>query len=62
MVPPPGLWAHVLRGEPLPDLRADSVQFGLLRRVLDGTDMRLAASFTETGALLDLASVSPAPA
>lgn len=62
MVPPPGLWAHVLKGEPLPDLRADSVQFGLLRKVLDGTHMRLAATFTETGALLDIASVSPLPA
>ena len=59
MVPPVALWAHVLDGAPLPELRADAVQFGILRNALVSTGYRVAGTFTETGAVLDL-SVVPA--
>ena len=60
MVPPAPLWSHVLDGAPLPELRADAVQFGILRNVLVATGYLIAGSFTETGAVLDL-SLVPAP-
>lgn len=58
MVPPMALWSHVLEGAPLSELRADAVQFGILRNVLVSTGYRIAGTFTETGAILDLSGVT----
>jgi len=60
--PPAALWAHVLKGEPLRELRADAVQFGLLPDALAAARQRLGGRFTETGASLELAAVSVQPA
>lgn len=58
--PPAPLWAHVTDGTPVPDLKPDGVQFALLRQALAGIGHRIEATFTETGASLRLAAVSPA--
>lgn len=60
--PPPGLWEHVIDGAPLDELRADGVQFAMLRQALRETRHRLSASFTETGVALRIVEVSPQPA
>lgn len=60
--PPPELWAHVTEGAALEELRADGVQFAMLRRALLQTRHRLSARFTETGAALRLTEAAPAPA
>ncbi len=60
--PPAELWAHVTRAAPLDEIRADGVQFALLRQSLDETGRRLSAEFTETGATLHLAEVTTQPA
>ena len=49
-------------GTPVPDLKPDGVQFALLRQALAGVGHRVEATFTETGAELRLAAVSPAMA
>lgn len=51
---PPAAWTHVTEGDPIDELRADCVQFALLRRALVETGQRLTATFTETGAELHL--------
>jgi histidine phosphotransferase ChpT len=57
--PPTELWAHVTEGRHIVDLRPDCVQFALLRQALGTSGHRLVARFTETGATLSLAEVSP---
>ncbi len=52
--PPVDLWAHVTDGGPLHELRADCVQFAMLRQALVETGLRMSASFTDTGAALAL--------
>lgn len=58
--PPAELWAHVLSGAPVPELRADGVQFALLRRALSSTDHRIEAAFGETDLALRITAESPA--
>jgi histidine phosphotransferase ChpT len=57
--PPTELWAHVSEGRHIVDLRPDCVQFALLRQALGASGHRLVARFTDTGATLSLAEVSP---
>lgn len=60
--PPAALWAHVTHGAALQDLRADGVQFALLRQVLDATGHRIAVEFGEAGAALTMTAQEPQPA
>ncbi len=46
--PPAALWAHVTDGAPLPEVKADTVQFPLLAATLAETGHRLSARFEET--------------
>lgn len=57
--PPADLWAHVIDGTPLVDLRSDGVQFALLRQALECSGHRLAAHFAETGVTIDLDAPHP---
>jgi histidine phosphotransferase ChpT len=54
--PPAALWAHVLTGAPLADLRPDGVQFALLRQALAATGHRVEAGFTDTEASMRIAA------
>jgi histidine phosphotransferase ChpT len=54
--PPPELWAHVLTGAPVPDLRPDGIQFALLRGALTATGHRIEAGFTDTEASMRIAA------
>jgi histidine phosphotransferase ChpT len=58
--PPSALWAHVIEGTPIPDLKPDGVQFALLRQTLDSIGRRLEATFADSSASLRVAAVSPA--
>lgn len=48
--PPEALWAHVIEGRALGEIRPDGVQFALLRRGLEASGHRLEARFTESAA------------
>lgn len=52
--PPAPLWAHVTRGTPVPDLKADGVQFALLRQALASTGHAIDVAFGDTSATLRL--------
>lgn len=56
--PPPLLWAHVIDGTPVPDLKPDGVQFALLRQALAGIGHGIEAQFSETGAELRLTATT----
>jgi len=56
--PPADLWALVTSGAPTPDLRADGVQFALLRQALADDGQRIDAAFTETGAQLRITAAA----
>lgn len=56
--PPAALWAHVIDGTPVPELKPEGVQFALLRQALAGIGRRAEARFTETGAELRLVAAS----
>lgn len=58
--PPAELWAHVTGGTPVPDLKADGVQFGLLRQALAATGHGIEVSFAETAASLRITVPQPA--
>lgn len=62
VVPPADLWALAVEGAPAPDLRADGVQFALLRDALSCAGQRLEARFEETCARLRLTDAALAPA
>jgi histidine phosphotransferase ChpT len=55
--PPAVLWAHVVDGTPVPDLKPDGVQFALLRQALAGIAHVAEARFTATSAEVRLAAV-----
>jgi histidine phosphotransferase ChpT len=59
---PPELWAHVTEGTPLPNLRADNVQFALLRDALAATRHAVAARFDGDAVELRLTLPAPLPA
>ena len=59
-VPPPELWAHVTHGAPVPGLKADGVQFALLRQALETTGHTIAVAFAETAASIRIAAAQPA--
>jgi histidine phosphotransferase ChpT len=54
--PPTDLWAHVVEGRPLAELKADGVQFPLLRQALEATGYRLEVRFGDDTAELGLAA------
>jgi histidine phosphotransferase ChpT len=54
--PPAELWAHVLEGARLAEVKADAVQFALLRQGLATSGYRLAASFGDDAAEIGLAA------
>ena len=58
--PPPDLWDHVTRGTPAPDLKADGVQFALLRRALESTGHALEATFGDSAASIRITAEQPA--
>ena len=58
--PPPELWAHVTRGTPVPGLKADGVQFALLRMALIATGHDIAVDFGEASASLRISEAQPA--
>lgn len=60
--PPAELWDLVTHGTPAPGLRADGVQFALLRQALVDDDRRIEVAFTETGARLTITAPEPAAA
>lgn len=60
--PPAELWAHVLEGAHLGAIGSESVQFKLLRDCLDVLDGDMVATFTESGATIELKVPAAAPA
>lgn len=58
--PPGELWDHVTRGTPVPNLKADGVQFALLRRAVETTGHAIDVSFGETNATVRLTLPEPA--
>ena len=58
--PPTELWSHVTGGAPVPGLKADGVQFGLLRQALEATGHGIDVCFAETSASLRIADPQPA--
>jgi histidine phosphotransferase ChpT len=60
--PPPELWAHVTDGTPVPGLKADGVQFALLRQALEATGSAIDVAFGEAAATLRIVAAQPAPA
>ena len=52
--PPAGLWAHVLDGAPLVEIKADGVQFPLLRQALAASGYQIAATFAGDAAEIGL--------
>jgi histidine phosphotransferase ChpT len=58
--PPAELWAHVTDGVPVPGLKADGVQFALLRQALAATGQQIAVSFAETAATVRITAPQPA--
>jgi histidine phosphotransferase ChpT len=60
--PPAELWEHVVRGTPVPGLKADGVQFALLRQALEATGHEIAVAFDETSATVRIAQTQTAVA
>ncbi len=60
--PPAELWAHVVDGTPVAELKPDGVQFALLRQALQATGHRIDVGFTEGGVALKMAARDPLPA
>lgn len=60
--PPAELWAHVIDGSPVSELKADGVQFALLRQALVATGHRIEVGFTEGGVALRMTARDPLPA
>jgi histidine phosphotransferase ChpT len=58
--PPPDLWEHVTRGAPVPGLKADAVQFALLRQALQATGHTIDVAFAEAAATVRIAVPQPA--
>jgi histidine phosphotransferase ChpT len=58
--PPAAFWAHVTDGAPLPELKADAVQFPLLAAALADAGYRLSADFSESTAGVSITAVRPA--
>ncbi len=59
--PPAELWAHVVDGTPVTELKPDGVQFALLRQALQATGHRIEVGFTEGGVALKMAARDPLP-
>jgi histidine phosphotransferase ChpT len=57
--PPAALWAHLTRGTPVPDLKADGVQFALLARALAETGHAISATFGDSSVAVEIASTTP---
>ena len=57
--PPPGLWEHVTRGTPVVGLKADAVQFALLRQALELTGHAIEVGLGETTATVRIATPQP---
>lgn len=53
---PANLWAHVIKGGELEDLRSENIQFAMLRNALTDAEHALEAHFGETDASLRLMS------
>jgi histidine phosphotransferase ChpT len=62
LAPPPELWALVTDGAPAPGLRADGVQFALLREALVASGRRLEVAFEPAAARLTMTAQAPLPA
>ena len=60
--PPAELWAHVSRGVPVPDLKADAVQFALLRQALEATGHAIEVGFEDSAAAVRIAMPEAATA
>lgn len=60
--PPAALWALATDGAPAPELRSDGVQFALLHRALAESRQHIEATFTETGAKIQIAADAAIPA
>jgi histidine phosphotransferase ChpT len=58
--PPPELWAHVTVGTPVPGLKADGVQFALLRQALEATGNTIEVAFGEAAAMVRIGAAQPA--
>jgi histidine phosphotransferase ChpT len=57
--PPPDLWEHVTHGTPVLGLKADAVQFALLRQALELTGHAIEVSLGETTATVRIAAPQP---
>jgi histidine phosphotransferase ChpT len=58
--PPHELWTHVTRGDPVPGLKPDGVQFALLRQALEITGHSIDVAFGDTAATVRIALPQPA--
>lgn len=60
--PPADLWAHVIDGSPVTELKPDGVQFALLRHALVANGHRIEVGFTDGGVALRMSARDPLPA
>ena len=58
--PPPDLWEHVTRGTPVPGLKADGVQFALLRQAVEATGHAIDVAFAESAVAVRITVPQPA--
>jgi histidine phosphotransferase ChpT len=58
--PPVELWEHVTSGTSVPGLKADVVQFALLRQAVEATGLAVEAAFSDSAATVRIAVPEPA--
>jgi histidine phosphotransferase ChpT len=58
--PPVELWEHVTHGTPVPGLKADVVQFALLRQAAESSGHAIEAAFAESAATVRITAPQPA--